>query len=201
LCLNNNPRLTTDENSIVNPASQPLPDLHTLIGLFYEQPEQLGRFTQVSAEQMPPAERRLLAHEEHMTVTVEAFHGCPVRVAVLERQSGESHYSRKILLHRTSDEAVVQFGIVRLDLNAISPDVRREIENETTPLGRVLIEHNVLRHVELATLWKIEPGPDLCAALQLERSRTVFGRTALIYCDGEPAVELLEIVTLAGRDN
>jgi hypothetical protein len=29
----------------------------------------------------------------------------------------------------------------------------------------------------------------------LAKPQTVYGRTALIYCNGEPAIELLEIVT------
>jgi hypothetical protein len=30
---------------------------------------------------------------------------------------------------------------------------------------------------------------------QLDRPQTTYGRTALIECDGEPAIELLEIVS------
>ena len=39
------------------------------------------------------------------------------------------------------------FGVPRLKLSLLREDVRREIEAERTPLGRVLIEHNVLREV------------------------------------------------------
>jgi hypothetical protein len=34
----------------------------------------------------------------------------------------------------------------------------------------------------------------LATLLGIATSSTIYGRTALIYCDGEPAVELLEIV-------
>ena len=62
------------------------------------------------------------------------------------------------------------------------------------PLGRVLINHGVLRRVELSQLWKVVPGVDLCSLFKLDQAVDTYGRTAIIYCDGEPAIELLEIV-------
>jgi chorismate-pyruvate lyase len=88
----------------------------------------------------------------------------------------------------------VQFGIVRLDFDAVSPAVREEIKSERTPLGRVLINHNVLREVELKQIYRIACGPELSRHFNVPEGSEVYGRTALIYCDGEPAVELLEIV-------
>ena len=110
---------------------------------------------------MPAVERGLLAHQNHMTVTVERHHHSPVDVRVLETQISGDHYARKILLARQSDGAVVQFGIVRLNFSHVDADVRREVESQKTPLGRVLIAHNVYRKIHLVRLWRIEPGPDL----------------------------------------
>jgi chorismate-pyruvate lyase len=169
--------------------------LRALVELFYDDVAQLGRFEEVEASQMPEVFRRLLNHDEHMTVTVESYHGCPVDVRVVEVHKTRTHYSRKILLARHSDGAVVQFGIVRLNLDFLGADVRQEIEAESTPLGRILIEHNVLRHVRLLSLWRIEPNAEMCQLMNLDKPTTCFGRTALIYCNGVPAVELLEIVT------
>ena len=86
------------------------------------------------------------------------------------------------------------FGIVRLDLSVLSPEVRTKIESQQIPLGRILIEHNVLRVVKLLKLFRIQPGEDLATDLNLAQKSTCFGRTALIFCDGAPAIELLEIV-------
>jgi chorismate-pyruvate lyase len=129
-----------------------------------------------------------------MTVTVEAFHGCPVTVQVLQTLVTPTHYSRRILLRRESDDRVVQFGIVRLAIALLDEEVRREIESQSAPLGRILIEHNVLRDVRLLSLWRIAPGSELCGYFQIRGTDPCFGRTALIYCDGVPAVELLEIL-------
>jgi hypothetical protein len=57
-----------------------------------------------------------------------------------------------------------------------------------------LIKHNVLRTVRLLSLWSVSPSTELSGYFGLSEPRDCFGRTALIYCDGVPAVELLEIV-------
>jgi chorismate-pyruvate lyase len=172
-----------------------MPALDHLVSLFYEDLTELGAFEEVLAESMPEPYRRLLAHHEHMTVSVERHHNCPVDVEVLTaRQSGD-YYSRKIVLHRQSDRRTVLFGIPRLNLRLVDDDVRREILSENKPLGRVLIEHNVLREVQLASLYRVIPGPALCEMFRLTPPLATYGRTAFIYCDGYPAVELLEIVS------
>ena len=171
------------------------PELQALTSLFYESAQALGNFQEVKADAIPLLYRRLLAHDQHMTVTVESHHGCPVDVQVLSAQTFGDLYARKILLTRQRDGAVVQFGIVRLNLAFLPTDARREIEAQHTPLGHVLIQHNILRNVRLLSLWRIDPSPELCRLLELARPETCYGRTALIYCNGVPAVELLEIVT------
>jgi chorismate-pyruvate lyase len=181
---------------MADPNVSEIPDLHDLTAIFFADLAELGRFEPIVPRQMPQVYRELLAHHSHMTVTVERFHESPVDVRVLARHRTGQHYSRKILLTRQSDGRVVQFGIVRLDFETVSQAVREEIEREQTPLGRVLIEHGVLREVELKQLYRIACGPELAADFGLPLDSEVFGRTALIYCDGEPCVELLEIVTL-----
>ncbi len=170
------------------------PDLDELVDLFYDNRDQLGRVTRVSSSDMPPVFGELLDHNSHMTVTVERHHGSPVEVQVLKTRRDDSHYSRKILLRRQSDQRVVQFGIVRLELASLAPEVLEEIQAEATPLGRILIQHQVMRQVQLAALWRIEPGPDLQRLLDCKPDDPVYGRTALIFCNDHPAVELLEVV-------
>jgi len=174
-------------------ASPPLPDLTTLVALFYENPEELGLFEQVDAAEIPTPYRELLDHNAHMTVTMEDFHRSPVDVRVLATRHDGALYSRKILLSRQSDGRVVQFGIPRLNLELLDAEVREEIESQRTPLGRVLIKHNVLREVELVALWRVKMGGDLTRLFSQPAGGTAYGRTALIHLNGEPAVELLEI--------
>ena len=69
-----------------------------------------------------------------------------------------------------------------------------EILEEKKPLGRVLIEHQVLREIELFDLVRVTCGSALARLFSVAEGTTTFGRTAMIYCDREPAIELLEIV-------
>jgi len=171
------------------------PDLETLVGLFYRRSDDLAQFEEVGSRELARDYRMLLAHDSHMTVTVERFRNGPVNVQVLESRLDGAHYARKILLVRASDGVVVQFGIMRLDFSAVSPEIRHAVEARRTPLGRILIEHNVLRQVHLTKLWKVTPGAELRQLFGMKAGEVTYGRTAIIHCDGEPAIELLEIVT------
>ncbi len=147
----------------------PTPYLQSLAALFYRDLAELGRFESAEPEQMPAVYRTLLDHQNHMTVTVERHHGSPVDVRVLATQITGDDYARKILLTRKTDGQVVQFGIMRLNFRYVDDEVRREVESQKTPLGRILIEHDVLRVIHLRRLWKVQVGPDL---------QKLFGRPA-----------------------
>ena len=178
----------------MTPARHTTPELDALVKLFYADTGELGDFEEVSADQLPAVDRVLLDHDQHMTLTVEAQHGCPVDLRVLDTHITHTHYARKIVLTRQSDGATVQFGIARLNLDFLKPEVRAQIESQQAPLGRILIEHDVLRRVRLLSLWRIWPNAELIERLGLDSPTPCYGRTALIYCDTIPAVELLEIV-------
>jgi len=176
------------------PPHPPLADLETLAALFYPTLDDLGQFTEVAAAELPPVYRHLLAHEEHMTVTVEEYYGSRVDVEVVAKRREQSHYSRKILLRRKDDQTVVQYGIVRIDLSVLEKPVQEEILSESAPLGSILIRYDVLRKVRLLSLWQVETGPDLNQLFGLPSSEQTYGRTAVIDCNNEPAIELIEIV-------
>lgn len=184
-----------------SPAYPVIPDLQTLTGLFYPSPDVLGRFSEVSVEGLPQPYRRLLAHNDHMTVTVEDYHGGPVDVRVLKRHTTESHYARQILLVRQSDAVVVQYGIMRVNLAYLPAEVQDKIRGERTPLGRILIEHDVHRRVQLFSLRRVGAAEELSRHFQHPPGTITYGRTALIECNGVPAIELLEIVSPAGSPN
>jgi len=170
--------------------------IEELLDQFYGPPQayqQLGCFS--SCDRVPAPYDALLDHNEHMTVTVESFYGELVEVIVHQTDRHQQWYAREITLVTQDSRRVVQYGIVRLNIDALDQEVWRQIENQAMPLGRVLIQHNVLREVVLCELWRIAAGPSLAGLLQRPLGETMYGRTALIYCDGEPAIELLEIVT------
>jgi chorismate-pyruvate lyase len=170
--------------------------MEQLVGQFFADLHDVGEFEAVDSRDMPPADAKLLAHHDHMTVALEQFHAEPVAVTVLSECKCADFYARNSLLSRQSDGAVVQFGIMRIDLSGLRPAVRQAIESHAGPLGRILIEHNLLREVELLALWRIQPGPILREHLNLSADEVMYGRTAVIRVAGQPRVDLLEIVRI-----
>lgn len=177
------------------------PSAARLATLFYSSLDELGRFEPVSVDALPADYRSLLAHQDHMTVALEAHHNALVTVHALDEWRDESSYARSSLLSRQTDGAVVQFGIMRIWLADLPAAAQQEITSKKVPLGRVLIRHNVLREVELITLWRITPGPVLRKHLRLADNTPIYGRSAQILVDERPTVQLLEIITLVNNKN
>lgn len=166
----------------------------TLLDLFPSTPDQ-PECILVPAAAVPAPYDRLLVHRHHMTVTVEEFHGDRVNVRILDLNLTDEWYARKILLTRKSDDAIVQFGIARIRLQFCSPPVRKAILEGETPLGRILIENEVHRRVEPIAFIKVQPGPATEAWFgSLPGKHSTYGRVGVIYCDEQPAIDVLEIV-------
>jgi hypothetical protein len=175
------------------PASIVGPDVRHLYALF-PPADDMPEYEMVPADEVPSPYRELLVHEHHMTVTVEKHHGSLVDVKVLRRRQDQGAYARKILLTLQSTGRVVQFGIMRVHLRYCSPEVRAEIIAGKTPLGRILIYHNVLRRIEPTAFLRVIPGRAMMEWFGLDRPKLTYGRLAIIHCDDQPAVELLEVV-------
>lgn len=171
----------------------PLTELRSLIELFPGSEMLFTKTEHIPARQTPEPYKGLLVHDQHMTVTMEEFHHSPVAVSILERRHEGEIYARKIILTATATGRVVQFGIVRFDFSYVSAEVRAEIVRGTTPLGRILINHNVLRQIDLNAILRITPGPELQRLFNSDPAAVTYGRLATIFCNEKPAVDLLEV--------
>lgn len=152
----------------------------------------------LNAEHIPSAVtpepyKTMLVHDHHMTVEMEKFHHTSVDVRVLDSLLEGDEYARKILLLKHGTNTVVQFGVVRFHLNYVTDSVRQQIIEGQIPLGRILITHNVLRHIDLGAILEITAGPALAPLLQMPVGGVTYGRLATIFCNRQPAVDLLEI--------
>lgn len=154
----------------------------------------LPTYAVVAEADVPEPFRGLLCHEHHMTVTVEAYHRDVVDVRLLAVRQRDPYYARKIVLPLRGSGKVVLFGIVRVNLDFTTAPVREAILAGDVPFGRVLIQHNVMRRIEPTAYLKVEPGPLQLAWFGLDRPEAMYGRLAFIHTDGQPAVELFEVV-------
>lgn len=149
---------------------------------------------EVQPVRIPTGERRLLAHREHMTEVLEAYHGHPVEVQVQDFKIDGDFYSRKITLTPGRQDKIVECGIVRMNFKFMSAAAREEILARKTPLGAILIKHNILRWIEPLWFVQLPPHSDVMKLFGMDNTQPVWGRLAVIYCNGEPAIELLETV-------
>lgn len=175
----------------------PLRELQELVDLFPE-PAAHSLFLKaehVAKEATPEPYRGMLVHEHHMTISMEEYHRCSVDVEVMSSRFEEGLYLRKIRLFKHATTTPVQFGLVRFNFEYVTDKVRSEILSEKIPLGRVLIQHNVFRHVDLGAILRFEAGPGLAEYLQMSVGQETYGRLATIFCNGAPAIDLLEIAS------
>jgi len=165
----------------------------------------LGQFPddRIAAEQIEVLEggalagayRELLDHTHHMTVTLEERYGAPVHLEVLKVQHSGNSYSRKLILRAGQHGPVVLAGIMRFRLECVDQEVSEEILAAEIPLGRILIEHQVLRKIETVAFLRFPLGNSFGKLLDAAGKESfTYGRLAIIFCDGEPAVELLELI-------
>jgi hypothetical protein len=173
----------------------PLGELDKLLQMFGDEQRLVETVEHLPAGLVPEPYRSLLAHNHHMTVTMESFHRAPMTVEVLARSREGDTYQRKILLRRGDTGAVVQFGLVRFNLRYVTQMVQDDLLAEQIPLGQVLINHNVLRHIDLGALLEVRCGVELASLFGCPVGTRTYGRMATIFCDRKPAVDLLEIST------
>jgi chorismate-pyruvate lyase len=130
-----------------------------------------------------------------MTVTVEEFYGSPVDVQVLNCRRDGTEYARKILLTlKNEPRKVVQFGLVRINLGVCPEPVRNAIIEGKTPLGRVLIQHNMLRRIEPVAYLRVKLSAAMAEWFHVPQGTVTYGRVGVIYTGDRPAVEVLEIL-------
>lgn len=148
----------------------------------------------VPPENVPEPFRRLLNHHDHMTLALEEHFGHSVRVhPYLVRREGDL-YGRKLDLSIPSGQ-IVMTGAMLFNLRSVSAEVAARIVEQKTPLGRILIEHDVLRRITGVSLLRFPAEEPLLGRFGRPATGPAYGRVATILCDEKPAVDLLEIVT------
>ncbi len=169
------------------------PVLVSLLGLF-DEADLVEAFRTVSPADVPAPYRAQLVHEHHMTIAMQTYHGEPVDVEVVTERRGDTTYARRSLLRLRSNGRVVQHCTVRIHLPSCSVPVREAILAGRTPLGAILVEHNVMRRIVPSAYLLVQGAACIAESFRAAPSTPLYGRVATIHCDGSPAIEVLEIV-------
>ena len=160
----------------------------------YDRAAELSHSTVLQAADLPAPYQALLAHTEHMTVRLEQHFGTTVKLHVQREIHEKDRYHRRIVLTRADSGAIVEFGVVRIDLEYMQPSVREEILAKGTPLGEILVRHNVLRRIVPHWYLRFDTGSAVTQEFAGPDDGPAFGRVGTILCNEQPAIELLEIV-------
>ena len=168
-------------------------DLRGLLSTFGDEGD-FARFAQVDGEAVPQPFKRLLVHDQHMTVTLEDHHGGAVHLSVHDSVLGDDEYARKITLHARPEGPPVLLGIMKFNFRHCSDATREEIVVGRTPLGRILISHDVLRHLSPGPYFAVSRGPSRLLGLKVDLPDDCHARLARINCNGGQAVQVLEII-------
>ncbi len=171
------------------------PWLTNVLGQFPDDRIAAGQIEVLEGGALAGAYRELLDHTHHMTVTLEERYGAPVHLEVLKVHHSGNSYSRKLILRAGKHGPVVLAGIMRFRLECVGQEVSEEILAAEIPLGRILIEHQVLRKIETVAFLRFPLENSFGKLLDAAGKESfTYGRLAIIFCDGEPAVELLELI-------
>jgi hypothetical protein len=166
-----------------------------MVAIFGDCPFRMENIDVLPPDDVPEPYARLLVHREHMTVTLEDYHHRPVDLVVLARRTDGQDYSRQLLLTAGPGGPVVMAGVMRFSMRHCGDQVRAQVLEENTPLGRILISHCQLRSIRTHSFFRIRLTDEVRQIFGCNQEASLtYGRAAAIVCGYEPTVELLEIV-------
>jgi hypothetical protein len=164
---------------------------------------------QVDATDLPRRFASLLLHRRQMTTVLGQQYAAPMRLAVLASGLRGNLYTRLVQLRPSRFSTVVEHSLVIVDLTLLPPATGRELLKDELPIGELLIRHAV--HTHVAPRWFVKVEPPLRLRMRIasatdvprwgvgDRGQTLYGRVGRIFCDGAPAVRMIEIVTGTDR--
>lgn len=165
------------------------------LGSVFDEPAFHGDVDVVDPVALPASYRKLLAHDRHMTTTLRSHFGDELALRVLADRTDGTVYRRCVELALARSGAVVEIGVVRLELSNLDAAARAEILARRKLLGDILIGSGVLTRVDVRWYLRFARSCGMVGSLAGGSHSPVFGRIATIHCNGSPALELLEVVT------
>jgi chorismate-pyruvate lyase len=150
--------------------------------------------TVIDGALMPEPYRSLLVNDGDMTPTLERFHRCKLHLRVLGRVHAGEEYRRQVLL-LDPQERPVEFGAIRIHLDALLPAVQKLVLAGQRPLGGVLIENSVPHRSHPSAHFSIVGDELINRALGVTTPCTLYGRCNTLIADGgKPIAEVVEIL-------
>ena len=134
---------------------------------------------------MPEPYRTLLVHHGDMTSRLEEFHGAPMKLRVLHRETGDDAYRREVLLCKEDSGLPVEYGAIEIHLAAFDETLRTLILEGRAPLGGLLNRHGIRYRSEPRAYLKLAPDSVMDAHFDLDGAHTLYGRSNVLLGDGD----------------
>ena len=151
--------------------------------------------TKVDAESIPEPYRRLLVHENDMTLTLEAAYEQRIHIRLVSRKAEADVLLRQVVLVLDSDERPVEFGAIRIQLNQLPAHARARVLEGKLPLGRLLQDFNVHHRSQPAAYFAVKADRQIGEALAIPSRQQLYGRrNKLLMPSGPVLAEVVEIL-------
>ncbi len=156
-----------------------------------------GPFVRVEPIEMPEPCRSLLVHNRDMTGTLERFFESPIHIEpLLVRRDGDD-LCREVVLVAASNGKTrrVEAGAIRIRLAAFPEAARCAVLESRTPLGAILVEHEIPFQSHPRGYFRTTTNDFLRQAFPDDPDGTHYGRhNVLSLSDGTVLAEVVEIL-------
>lgn len=160
------------------------------------------RLTRVPPDALPRPFRRLLAHCNDMTPTLEAFHGEAVSLRVCDRQTVADSYAREVVLELATAGHPVAYGAIRIHLDRLEPPARRSILEEREPFGAILQAEAVPHLCWPQAFFHVEADARMSRLLKLSHPGALYGRRNVVLdVQRQLLAEVIEVLAPAPRSS
>jgi chorismate-pyruvate lyase len=149
----------------------------------------------LAPEALPAVSRRLLAHNEDMTPTLERHYGDRLHLRVLSRTISPTIYLREVVLVLDQSGLPVEYGAICIYLGGFADPTRRLILEETLPFGRILEEERIAHLGWPQAFFQVQADTHMMRMLHFDKPQPLYGRRNVVL-DGQRRLlaEVIEIL-------
>src|SRR5436190_368132 len=133
--------------------------VHPLGEFYLEMGLALPPLQQVDGEAVPRPYKQLLVHHDDMTPTLENYYGRDIHLRLLSRRCKGTSYFREVVLLLDGTDQPVEFGAIKICLDRLGAEARRQILEEQRPLGHILHECGVKHSSRPKAFLRLAPDP------------------------------------------
>lgn len=146
----------------------------------------------------PEPQCTLLVQEGDMTPILTRYHGSPLGLEVLERETGQNYLLRLVNLRRLDNSRAVECGAIGIQLSRFAPGPRARIEAGEVPLGDILHQEQIAHRGNPRGFFEIRADALIASALGEDEGTVLYGRcNELSFPDGISFANVVEILPAA----